>query len=260
MPKNQEERGIRAYILISCLVDNFFPDVGVSMVRVLDRVGVETVFLNEQTCCGQPAFNSGYQDDARVVAERFLNVFEKALNDGSGKEIYIVCPSGSCTSMVKVFYKELFHNSPEILNIVNELSGITYEFTDFLVNVLEITDVGAEYEGKLTYHDSCHMLRELGVNDAPRELISNVKGAELREMDMHDACCGFGGTFSIKFPEVSVSMLDEKIACIEKSGADTVVSADMGCLMNIGGALKRRNIPVEVMHIADLLARGVKAS
>lgn len=260
MPKRLEKRGIKAYIFVTCLVDTFFPDVGVSMVRVLDRLGVETVFLNDQTCCGQPAFNSGYQDDARVVAERFLKVFEKAANDSSGKDIYIVCPSGSCTSMVKVFYKELFHNSPALLNIIDKISDMTYEFTDFLVNVLNITDVGAEYSGVLTYHDSCHMLRELGVNDAPRQLIRSVKGAEFKEMEMHDACCGFGGTFSVKFPEVSVSMLDEKIHCIEKSGADTVVSADMGCLMNIGGALSRRNIPVKVMHIADLLAsHGKKA-
>lgn len=230
------------------------------MVRVLDRLGVETVFLNDQTCCGQPAFNSGYQDDARIVAERFLKVFEKAVNDNSGKEIYIVCPSGSCTSMIKVFYQELFHNSPSSLEMVKRISTRTFEFTDFLVNVLNITNVGAEYGGVLTYHDSCHMLRELGVNDAPRELIRAVKGVEFREMEMHDACCGFGGTFSVKFPEVSVSMLEEKIDCIEKSGADTVVSADMGCLMNIGGALSRRNIPVNVMHIADLLAKEGKTS
>lgn len=255
MPSKREENGIKAYIFVTCLVDTFFPEVGVSMVRVLDRVGVDTVFLNEQTCCGQPAFNSGYQDDARAVAEKFLSVFEKAVNDGSENETYIVCPSGSCTSMVKVFYQELFHNSPSLLELVNKLSACTYEFTDFLVNVLNVKDVGAEYGGIVTYHDSCHMLRELGVNDAPRELIRSIKGIEFKEMEMHDACCGFGGTFSVKFPEVSVSMLEEKINCIVKSGADTVVSADMGCLMNIGGALSRRNIPINVMHIADLLAK-----
>ncbi len=260
MQKKLEKKGIKAYIFVTCLVDTFFPEVGVSMVRVLDRLGVETEFLEEQTCCGQPAFNSGYQDDARVVAERFLNIFEKAINDGSGKEIYIVCPSGSCTSMIKVFYKELFHNSPSLLELVKRVSAQTFEFTDFLVNVLNIRDVGAEYGGIVTYHDSCHMLRELGVNDAPRELIRSVKGVEFKEMEMHDACCGFGGTFSVKFPEVSVSMLDEKINSIVKSGADTVISADMGCLMNIGGALSRRNIPIKVVHIADLLAnKGKKA-
>jgi len=260
MQNKLEKNVIKAYIFVTCLVDTFFPEVGESVVRVLDRLGVETEFLEDQTCCGQPAFNSGYQDDVRVVAERFLKVFERVLNEGSEKEVYIVCPSGSCTSMVKVFYQELFHNNLSLLNIVKKISARTFEFTDFLVNVLNITDVGAEYGGVLTYHDSCHMLRELGVGDTPRELIRSVKGIEFTEMEMHDACCGFGGTFSVKFPDVSVSMLDEKIDCITKSGADTVVSADMGCLMNIGGALSRRKIPIKVMHIADLLAKGGKVS
>ena len=256
MQQRSEKSGIKAYIFITCLVDTFFPAVGENMVSVLSRLGVETEFIEEQTCCGQPAFNSGYQQDAKAVAERFLTVFDKALNDTSGKDIYIVCPSGSCTSMVKVFYKELFHNDLQLLDNASRVSAQTYEFTDFLVNVLNTSDVGAEYDGVITYHDSCHMLRELGINDAPRELIRSVKGAQFTEMEMHDDCCGFGGTFSVKFPDVSVSMLDEKIDCITKSGADTVVSADMGCLMNIGGALSRRNIPVKVMHIADLLAQS----
>ena len=156
--------------------------------------------------------------------------------------------------MVKVFYQDLFKYSHELLNKVNRISKKTFEFSDFLINVLETTDVGAEYDGIVTYHDSCHMLRELGVKDAPRELIRSVKGIKFKEMELHDACCGFGGTFSIKFPHVSVSMLDEKIECILKSEADTLVSSDIGCLMNIQGALSRRNIPIKVMHLAQLLA------
>lgn len=260
MQQRNEKNGIKAYIFITCLVDTFFPGVGENMVRVLSRLGVETEFLDEQTCCGQPAFNSGYRDDARAVAERFLTIFNKALSDGSGKEIYIVCPSGSCTSMVKVYYHELCRNDQQTLNILSKVTARTFEFSDFLVNVLDTVDVGAAYEGVVTYHDSCHMLRELGINDAPRELLRSVKGVQFREMDMSDACCGFGGTFSVKFPEVSVSMLDEKIECIQKSGADTVVSADMGCLMNIGGVLTRRNISVKVMHIAELLAKDGKGT
>lgn len=225
------------------------------MVRVLRDLGVEVDFIEEQTCCGQPAYNSGYQKDARAVARRFLSVFEKALNEDIDKEKYIICPSGSCTSMVKVFYQQLFNNSPEFLNKARIISENTYEFSDFLVNVLETTNVGAEYEGTVTYHDSCHLLRELRVKDGPRALINSVKGVEFKEMELHDACCGFGGTFSVKFPHVSVSMLDEKIECIVKSGADTLVSADMGCLMNISGALSRRNIDINVMHIAELLAQ-----
>lgn len=252
------KRPIKAYIFITCLIDTFFPEVGESMVKVLRELGIEVDFLEEQTCCGQPAFNSGYQDDARAVADRFLQVFEKALNDENDREIYIVCPSGSCTSMVKVFYQELFKNSPELLNKAKRLSDKTYEFSDFLVNVLDTTDVGAEYNGIVTYHDSCHMLRELRVKDAPRELINSVKGVRFKEMEFHDACCGFGGTFSIKFPHVSVSMLDEKIESIVKIEADMLISADMGCLMNIQGALSRRNIPIKVMHLAQLLAQRGK--
>lgn len=247
-------RPIKVYIFITCLVDAFFPKVGESMVRVLKALGVEVDFIEEQTCCGQPAFNSGYQEDARVVAERFLSIFDKAIEQDSNIKKYIVCPSGSCTSMVKVFYEELFKNSPLLLEKVARVKENTYEFSEFLVKVLNTVDLGAEYRGVITYHDSCHLLRELRVKNAPRELINSVKGVEFREMEMHDACCGFGGTFSIKFPKVSVSMLDEKIECIVKSGADTVVSADMGCLMNIGGALSRRNIPIKVMHLAELLA------
>jgi len=245
---------IKAHIFITCLVDSFFPEVGDSMVKVLKELGVQVDFIEEQTCCGQPALNSGYQDDARVVAERFIAIFDKALNDEPNKDTYIVCPSGSCTSMVKVFYEDMFKNSPELLNKVRFISENTFEFSEFLVKVLNTIDVGAEYRGVITYHDSCHLLRELRVKDGPRELIKSVKGVEFKEMELHDACCGFGGTFSIKFPKVSVSMLDEKIECIINSGADTLVSSDMGCLMNIGGALSRRKIPVKIMHLAELLA------
>lgn len=234
-------------IFITCLIDNFYPDVGESMVKVLKRVGVGDIsFLEDQTCCGQPAFNSGYQDDARILAKRFLKIFQD--------QDVVVSPSGSCASMVRVFYKDLFKEEPELLKIANEVSDKTYEFSEFLVNVLKIEDVGASYNGKVTYHDSCHLLRELRVKDEPRKLIGAVKGIEFVEMDLHDACCGFGGTFSVKFPDVSTSMLEEKINCILESGADTVVSTDMGCLMQIGGYISRNNIPLKVMHIAELLA------
>jgi len=254
MQQKNPKHPIKVYIFITCLVDTFFPEVGESMVKVLKELGVEVDFIEEQTCCGQPAFNGGYQDDARAVAERFLYIFYKTLNNAPNKDTYIVCPSGSCTSMVKVFYEDIFKNSPELLNKVRFISENTFEFSEFLVKVLNTVDVGAEYKGVITYHDSCHLLRELKVKDGPRELIKSVKGVKFKEMELHDACCGFGGTFSIKFPKVSVSMLDEKIECILNSGADTLVSSDMGCLMNIGGALSRRNISIKVMHLAELLA------
>lgn len=217
------------------------------MVKVLRKLGVEVGFPEDQTCCGQPAFNSGYRDDAKALAKRFLSVFDES-------DRIIICPSGSCASMVKVFYKEFFNDDPEMLEIANRVASKTYEFSEFLVNVLKIEDLGASYKGKVTYHSSCHLLRELRVRDEPKKLIKAVRGVEFIEMQMEDACCGFGGTFAIKFPDVSVSILDEKIKCIAESGADAVVSTDMGCLMNIGGAISRRNIPIKVMHLAELLA------
>lgn len=237
-------------LFITCLVDTFFPEVGESMVKVLRKLGLEVNFLEDQTCCGQPAFNSGFQHDAKVLAKRFLSIFDET-------DRIIVCPSGSCAAMVKVFYKELFKYDPKMIEIANRVASKTYEFSDYLVNVLKIEDLGASYRGKVTYHSSCHLLRELRVRDEPKKLIKAVRGVEFIEMQMEDACCGFGGTFAIKFPDVSVSILDEKIKCIAESGADTVVSTDMGCLMNIGGAISRRNIPIKVMHIAELLASAI---
>ncbi len=245
---NKLNKNTKASLFITCLIDTFFPKVGESTVYVLKKLGIEVDFPQDQTCCGQPGFNSGFQHDARILAKRFLSIFNQ---DG-----FIVSPSGSCTSMVKVFYKELFRDDPNTLEIIDKVSSRTYELSDFLVNVLKIEDVGAAYSGKVTYHSSCHLLRELRIQDEPRKLIKSVKGVEFIEMNLHDACCGFGGTFSVKFPDVSASILDEKIENIIKSGADTVISTDMGCLMQIGGAISRRKIPVKVMHLAELLASG----
>jgi L-lactate dehydrogenase complex protein LldE len=243
---NEASKKIKVSLFITCLVDILFPQVGVSMVKVLKRLGVEVDFPEEQTCCGQPAFNSGFRQDAKVLAKRFISIFSQ---DG-----FIVSPSGSCTSMVRVFYKELFHDDQKLLEMVDLLSSRTYEFSEFLVNVLKVDDVGATYNGRVTYHDSCHALRELRVQNEPRELIKSVKGVDFVEMKFPDTCCGFGGTFSVKFPDVSVSILDEKIESIIESGADTVVSTDMGCLMQIGGAINRKKLPVITIHIAELLA------
>ena len=245
---NEASKKIKVSLFITCLVDILFPQVGVSMVKVLKRLGVEVDFPEEQTCCGQPAFNSGFREDAKVLAKRFISIFNQ---DG-----FIVSPSGSCTSMVRVFYKELFHDDQKLLEMVDLLSSRTYEFSEFLVNVLKVDDVGATYNGRVTYHDSCHALRELRVQNEPRELIKSVKGVDFVEMKFPDTCCGFGGTFSVKFPDVSVSILDEKIESIIESGADTVVSTDMGCLMQIGGAINRRKLPFKTIHIAELLASG----
>ncbi len=244
---SQNKSKKRVSLFITCLVDTFFPEVAESMVKVLRKLGVDVDFPEDQTCCGQPAFNSGFQGDAKALAKRFLDIFDD-------QQRVIVSPSGSCASMVRIFYGELFKHDRKMLEIWKRVASNTYEFSEFLVNVMKAEDLGASYNGRVTYHSSCHLLRELGIRDEPKKLIKAVRGVELVEMQMEDACCGFGGTFSVKFPDVSVSILDEKIKNIIESGADTVVSTDMGCLMNISGAITRRNIPIKVMHIAELLA------
>lgn len=240
-----EKQKIRLFI--SCLVDNFFPEVGEAMVRVLSGMGLEIGFPQNQTCCGQPAFNSGHREEAGKVASHFLNVF------GEGDEA-IVCPSGSCVSMVKHYYAELFRNDPEELSRAERISSNIYEFSEFVFQRKETLNPDSAYRGRVTFHDSCHALRELGISSQPRELIRCLAGVELVEMEMADACCGFGGTFSIKYPEVSKSMLQEKTDSILDSGADAVVSTDMGCLMNIKGLVSRKKMPLKVLHLAELIA------
>jgi len=243
-------KNIKAVLFVTCLVDIFFPYVGENMVKILNRLGVDVVFPEDQTCCGQPAFNTGYRQDARVLAERFVSVFSNHLSDNS----YIISPSGSCTSMVKVYYNELIKGDHGMMDKLSSVVKKTYEFTSFLTDVLNVEDVGAKYSGKVTYHDSCHSLRELRIADPPRNLLNAVEGLELVESDMHDACCGFGGTFSVKHPSVSTAMVEEKIESIMKTGADAVVSNDMGCLMQLGGIISRRKLPLKVLHITDILA------
>ena len=238
---------MKASLFITCLVDQFFPEVGMSMTGVLRRLGVEVDFPSEQTCCGQPAFNSGFTSEARDLAKRFIEIFEKSE--------YVVAPSGSCTSMVKVFYPELFKNDPEWHGRAESLASRTREFTEFVVNVMGVEDVGASYRGKVALHQSCHLLRELQVRVEPQRLLRAVKGIELVQLEHAEACCGFGGLFSIKYPHISGGILQEKIDSIKKSGADVVVASDVGCLMHIAGGLSRQGIATRTMHIAELLAK-----
>ncbi len=246
MSSPEKEQKIRLFI--SCLVDNFFPEVGEAMLRVLSGMGLEIEFPSRQTCCGQPAFNSGYRKEAQEVARHFLEVFT------AGEGGAIVCPSGSCVSMVKNYYAELFRDDPEKLSRVEKISSNIHEFSEFVFQRKETLSINSVYKGRVTFHDSCHALRELGISSQPRELIKSLNGVELVEMKMADACCGFGGTFSIKYPEVSKSMLQEKMDSIIDSGADAVVSTDMGCLMSIKGLVSRKKLPVKVFHLAELLA------
>jgi L-lactate dehydrogenase complex protein LldE len=242
---------MRVSLFITCLVDQLWSRVGASSVDVLRRVGCEVEFDDRQTCCGQPALNTGYREEARQVARHFINVFEK-----SDAEV-IVSPSGSCTAMVHHF-PELFADDAEWLKRAQAVAARTHELSSFLVRVLKIEDVGASWTGRLTWHDACHGLRDLNIKSEPRSLIRNVRGAEFVELDNADSCCGFGGTFSVKYPEISVAILDQKIEAIERAGVQAVVSGDASCLMQIGGRLSRQGSNVRVMHLAELLASNVR--
>ena len=238
---------MKVALFVTCLVDQMWTSVGASTVAVLRRVGCEVEFDDRQTCCGQPAFNTGYRDEAREVAQRFISIFEESKADA------IVSPSGSCTAMVH-HYPGLFAGDNKWQPRAKAMAARTHELSAFLVRVLQIDDVGASWSGKLTWHDACHGLRDLNLKSEPRTLIRNVRGAELVELENAEACCGFGGTFSVKYPEISVVILDQKIEAIERSGVNAVVSGDASCLMQIGGRLSRNGSKVSVMHLAELLA------
>jgi len=238
--------GKRVSLFVTCMVDQLFPKVGMAMVQVLERLGYQVDFPENQTCCGQPAFNSGYRDEARTVARHFLDTFESCDS--------IVVPSGSCTAMVTHHFAELFHKEPETLARVHALEKRVWEFSSFLTDVAGVEDVGARLEVVATFHDGCHALRELGIRSAPRRLLANVRGLELREMSPAEECCGFGGTFSVKFAELSGAMARTKIDAILRTGASTVVSLDPSCLMQIQGVLSRTGSPIRTMHLAEVLA------
>jgi L-lactate dehydrogenase complex protein LldE len=228
------------------MVDQLFPKVGLAMADVLEHLGYQVDFPEEQTCCGQPAFNSGYRAEARTVARHFLNTFEKSET--------IVVPSGSCTAMIVHHFAELFHKEPESLARVHSLEERVFEFSTFLTQVAGVEDVGARFEEVVTFHDGCHGLRELGVKSAPRRLLAHVRGLELREMQPAEDCCGFGGTFSVKFDDLSGAMGRSKVDSILRTGANTVVSLDPSCLMQIQGVLSRSGSPIRTMHLAEVLA------
>jgi L-lactate dehydrogenase complex protein LldE len=238
--------GLRVSLFVTCVVDQMFPSVGLAVADVLERAGCRVDFPERQTCCGQPAFNSGYRDEARAVATHYLDVFADAE--------HIVSPSGSCTSMASHHYEELFQDDPARLQQARSLAARTWEFSTFLTSVLGVEDVGAFFPHAVTYHDSCHALRELRIKDAPRRLLARVRGLTLTEMDTAEECCGFGGTFSVKFPGVSGGMARTKIDSILRTGADTVVSLDSSCLMQLRGALSRAGSPVRTLHLAEVLA------
>ena len=233
-------------LFIQCLVDTIYPEVAEAMVRVFQRLGISFTCPTDQTCCGQPAFNSGYRRQARIAAQHFIEVFEDS-------EL-IVCPSGSCVNMVRHHYAALFHNSPKWLRRAQDLASRTYEFSEYLMDILGVEDLGARFDARVTYHDSCHLLRGIGVKEQPRALLANVSGLDFVEMYNSDYCCGFGGTFSIKYTDISNALVTDKVNNIIATGADAVVGCDMGCLMNIEGKLSRMGADIKVMHLAQVLA------
>ena len=236
-------------LFIQCIIDGVYPEVGEAMVRLFSKLGIAMTYPEDQTCCGQPAFNSGFRKEASRAARRFIEIFDSAET--------IVCPSGSCVNMVRNHYPKLFENDSAWRDRATRIAKKTYEMSEFLVDILKKEDVGASFDGKVTYHESCHLMRGIGVSRQPRTLISNVQGIDFIEMQDADRCCGFGGAFSFKYPDISSAMLAEKVNHIEASGAEVVVGCDMGCLMNIQGMLNRKKSTIKTMHIAELLDHGI---
>jgi len=238
---------LTVHIFIPCFIDQLYPQVGFSMVKVLEKATCEVLYNTNQTCCGQPAFNAGHWNEAREVCSKFLKDFENA--------DYIVCPSASCAGFVKNYYHKLFEGTAEAVKAAL-LSKKIFEFSDFLVNVLKIENYGAVFNGTATYHDSCAALRECNIKDAPRKLLANVKGLQLTEMNDTETCCGFGGTFAVKFNAISVAMADQKINNAKATQAQYIISTDISCLMHLDGCIQNKKLPIKTIHIADVLASG----
>ncbi|MGD0411267.1 MAG: (Fe-S)-binding protein [Verrucomicrobiota bacterium] len=232
-------------LFIPCFVDQFHPQAGMGMVRVFERLGHQVEYPPAQTCCGQPPFNAGYWDEARAVARRQMEVF--------GDAEVVVSASGSCGAMIKIFNAMLFQGRPEEAR-AKTLAARTFEFSEFLVNRLGLSDVGARFEGRATFHDGCHGLRELGLKKPPRQLLQHVRGLQLVEMNDRETCCGFGGTFAVKFPMISTAMGEAKCAAIAETGADFVISNDSSCLMQLQGILDKQGSRVQTLHLAQVLA------
>ena len=235
-------------IFIPCFVDQLFPETAFNMVKVLEKAGCTVTYNQEQTCCGQPAFNAGFWEESKTVCTKFLKDF-------SGTD-YIVSPSASCTGFVRNYYPKLFSNS-SLHHDVADVGNRLYEFSEFLVKVLKIENFGASLQGKATYHDSCAGLRECKIKEEPRRLLSHVKGLEIEEMKDVETCCGFGGTFAVKFEGISVGMGEQKVENALATGAQYLISTDMSCLMHLQGYIKQKGYSLQTLHLADVLASRV---
>ena len=238
---------MKVQLFITCLTEQFFPTVLENMIKILEKYDVEVEFPSEQTCCGQPFFNSGFHDEARIMATRWLGIFSQSNAE-------IVSPSGSCVDMIRHHYPDLFPVGTPEYRLATDIANRTFEFCEYLVNKLKIVDVGSVYPHQVTYHASCHLLRGLGIREEPKQLLKNVRGLEYVPLFEEETCCGFGGIFSVLFPEVSQSMMNRKVDNIQQSGATTVTACDAGCLMNIGGGLRKAGSNVKAVHLIDILA------
>jgi len=238
---------MRVQLFIPCFIDQLYPSTAFNVVKVLEKAGCEVAYNANQTCCGQPAFNAGFWDDATDVAEKFIRDFKST--------DYVVGPSASCVGFVRNYYPKLLENGA-LHHQGKELSNRTFEFTEFLTNILKIENLGATLPATATYHDSCAALRECKIKEGPRKLLESVEGLQLVEMNDVETCCGFGGTFSVKFEGISTGMVDQKIQNAMATGAEVIISTDLSCLMQMGGYIKQNNLPIKTMHIADVLASG----
>ncbi|PWI58722.1 (Fe-S)-binding protein [Sulfoacidibacillus thermotolerans] len=235
-------------IFITCLIDTMFPDVAESLVRLLQRQGIQVQVPRGQTCCGQPAFNSGYWEEAREVAKTWINAFSDS--------DYIVSPSGSCGAMIHHNYPMLFKDDPKRLALIEKLKARTFDWTQFFVDILQVEDLGASANVRATYHPSCHATRLLELHNAPQRLLQHVRGLTLVDLPFAEQCCGFGGTFSVKVPAISTAMATDKVTHIAKTQAQVVLGLDMGCLMNIAGRMKHMQMEIPTMHLAQFLDRA----
>jgi len=244
--QNDHQRVPHVGLFATCLIDLMRPSVGFAAARLLERAGCRVSVPESQTCCGQPAYNAGDQKDARAIATNTIVAFESF--------DYVVAPSGSCAAMIRVHYPRLFADEPEMLQRAQVLVEKTYELTSFLSDVMQVNKTKAKFNAKVTYHDACSGLREMAVKEQPRTLLRSVSGLDLVEAEDRESCCGFGGLFSVKYPDISTSMVDDKVDALLATGADVVLGGDLGCLMNIAGRLKRRGAAMEVRHVAEILA------
>ncbi len=254
LPKRESPKGKKVSLFVTCMVDMLHPETGISVVQVFEHLGIDFDVPADQTCCGQPAYNGGYHAKAKDVAIEFLKLFRNA-------EV-IVIPSGSCAAMVRVDYLKLFADDPEYLAEAERISSITWEFSEFLVEGLGIENI----EGILpkpqsfAFHDSCHGLRMLGIKDEPRKLIGNIENAKIIPLDSAEVCCGFGGLFSIKIPNVSAAITEKKLESIQKNKADWILLGDVSCMTNMNTALEKKGEPKRVRHFADVLAESISGS